>query len=412
MKLAIRCYVIAALVTLTLCNGSYAAAPRIFILNGPQLAEAREEIRRGADRQMPALEQLRRDARAALEVGPFTVVSKETAPPSGDKHDYMSIAPYWWPNPNTADGMPYVRRDGERNPDIYKVRDRLQLGEMIDAVETLALAYYFTGDEAFAKRAGVLVRTWFLDPDTRMNPHLEYGQAVPGENTGRGAGLIESRHLTRVIDSVALLSESDAWTDDDQRELEAWFEKFLVWMQQSDIGRDEADADNNHGTYYDVQIAAYSLFTGKTDQAAEVLQAVGDKRIADQVEPDGRQPEELERTKAWSYSVGNLAGLMTLARLGEHVEVDLWHYETKDGRSIRAALDYLIPFGIEEQSWPYQQINGFDPSLIYPLLHIAAAKYPDGPYAELLERISKDNSADRSNLLVSPLDPISNLHKK
>jgi hypothetical protein len=381
----------------------------VFVLDGAALAATRARIR-GNDAELQlAVEQLRRDADQALLVGPFSVGKKEVTPPSGDKHDYMSQAPYWWPNPDTDNGLPYVRRDGERNPEIYKNRNRLDLGEMIDSVETLALAYYFAGENRYADRAGELLRTWFLAPDTRMNPHLEFGQHIPGINTGRGAGLIETRLLVRVVDSLGLLAESKSWTATDQRGMEQWFREFLKWMRESELGRNEEDSENNHGTYYDVQVAAFALFLDQRELAVDVLRAAREKRIG-QIEPDGRQPLELARTKAWSYSVGNLAGLMTLARLGEHVGVDLWNYESGDGRSIAAALRFLSPYGIGQKKWPFAQVNGFSPELIDPLLRIAAAKYPGQHYGQLAAKLPPIDASSRGKLFLSPLNSVSRLH--
>jgi hypothetical protein len=346
----------------------------------------------------------------AKTAGPFSVVNKEATPPSGDKHDYMSQAPYWWPNPQTPTGLPYIRRDGERNPEIYKNRNRLDLGEMVDAVETLALGYYFTGEDRYAERAAVLLRTWFLDPATRMNPRLEFGQHIPGINTGRGEGLIETRLLVRVIDSVGLLAESSAWTEVDRQGMEQWFDPFLQWMRNSDHGRDEAASENNHGTYFDVQVVCYALFVDKRELATTVLSVVGKRRIGVQIEPDGRQPLELARTKAWSYSVGNLAGLMTLARLGEHVDVDLWNLETHDGRSIHAALAFLAPFALGEHEWPYPQINGFSAEIFHPLLWYASGKYRGERFSSLRDELPAVHPAGRGNLILSPLDSIGRLH--
>ena len=76
---------------------------------------------RAADaRTRPAWTAVETAAGAALSAGPFSVTDKAVVPPSGDKHDDMSQAPYWWPNPATPNGLPYVQRDGERNPEIDK----------------------------------------------------------------------------------------------------------------------------------------------------------------------------------------------------------------------------------------------------------------------------------------------------
>ena len=100
------------------------------------------------------------DARKALTARPLTVVSKQVTPPSGDKHDYMSQAPYWWPDPKSPTGLPYIRRDGERNPEIDKISDHRVLEQMEGAVETLARAYHDTGKQQYAAKAVELLRGW------------------------------------------------------------------------------------------------------------------------------------------------------------------------------------------------------------------------------------------------------------
>jgi hypothetical protein len=372
--------------------------PRVFLLDAKGLAATKQRIHDGDKSVLPALAKLERDAQKALTSGPFSVVTKEATPPSGDKHDYMSQAPYFWPDPKSPTGLPYIRRDGERNPEIEKINNHRVKDQMEAAVETLALAYYFKDDEAYAARAVQLLRVFFLDPATRMNPNLQYAQGIPGINTGRGIGLIETRGLTSVVDSVGLLAGSKAWTQADQRGLEDWYGKFLQWMLESKNGRDESAAKNNHGTYYDVQVASFALFLGKQDLARSVLETARTKRIALQVEPDGRQPLELVRTKAWGYSVGNLDGLMLLARLGENVGVDLWHYKTADGRSIRKALDYLVPFAFSEK-WTYQQLGEWPPQQLFPLIRRGAGRYTDADFQKVLAKVPQLDKADRSNLL-------------
>src|SRR5262245_28104470 len=262
--------------------------PRVFLLDIKFLESVRYRLNKNEQDLMPALARLRDDARKAMSAGPFSVVDKTATPPSGDKHDYMSQAPYFWPDPNTPTHLPYIRRDGERNPEINKYPDHQNMDKMVAAVETLALEYYFDSDEACAEQAGRLLRAWFIDPATRMNPNLEYAQAIPGINTGRGIGLIETRGLIRVVDAVGLLAGSKSWNQSDQRGLKQWFGKFLQWMLDSKNGRDESAAKNNHGTYYDVQVASFALFVGRKDLAVSVLRAAARKRIEAQIEPDGR----------------------------------------------------------------------------------------------------------------------------
>src|SRR6266404_3247148 len=362
-------------------------APRVFLLDGKHLQLTRQRVQAGDKSLTPAWAKLEGEAQKALSVPPSSVVSKEAMPPSGDKHDYMSQAPYFWPDPKSPNGWPYIRRDGERNPEINKITDHRSLDQLESSVETLALAFYFKGDEAYAAKATQLLRAFFLDPATRMNPNLQYAQFIPGVNTGRGIGLIETRGLADVVDGIGLLAGSKSWTAADQRGLEDWYSKFLQWMQESKNGREENAAKNNHGTYYDLQVTSFSLFVRRNDLAKQIIETAKQKRIALQIEPDGRQPLELVRTKAWGYSNGNLDGLMLLARLAENVDVDLWNYQTRDGRSIRRALEYLYPFSVGDQKWTYQQLGGFDGKSLFPLMRRAAAHYKDGKLKAIVTRI-------------------------
>jgi Alginate lyase len=374
--------------------------PQVFLLDATRLAAVRAAIKKGDQDLEPAWEKLQRDAEKARAAGPFSIVNKVVSPPSGNKHDYLSQAPYFWPDPNKPKGLPYIRRDGERNPEINQINDHKSLDDLVVSVETLALAYYFDGNQAYAVKAVELLRAFFLDPATRMNPNLEYAQFVPGVNTGRGIGLIETRGLSRVVDAIGLLAESKSLTAQDERGLQDWFAQFLQWMQESRNGREEAAAKNNHGTFYDVQIVSYALFVGRRDLAKRILETAKQKRIASQIEPDGRQPLELARTKAWSYSNMNLDGLTLLATLGTRVGVDLWNFQTRDGRGIRKAIDFLTPVAIGEQKWGYQEIEGgVKPALLFSLMRRAAAVYRDKDYQMLMARVPQFDRTDRIRLL-------------
>jgi hypothetical protein len=178
-----------------------------------------------------------------------------------------------------------------------------------------------------------------------------------------------------------------------------WFHRYLDWLLTSKHGRDEARTRNNHGTWYDVQVASFALFVGKDDVAREVLRKAAGRRIAAHIEPDGRQPHELARTKSWSYSTMNLRGLFALAALAERVDVDLWGYESPDGRSLRKALDYLVPFAVAEKQWPHKQIRKLRPASLAPLLRRAAIAWREPRYEALLARLPGVREDDRMNLL-------------
>jgi|SRR5262245_19051608 len=377
------------------------APPRIFQSDGRDLETVQKRVADGDKQLAAAVEALRSRADKELKVGPFTIVHKPKAPPSGDKHDYVSMAPYFWPDPDKKDGLPYIRRDGRVNPERDKY-DRPLLGSMSDAVGTLGLAYYLTGDERYAAHAAKLMRVWFLDAETRMNPNLNFAQFILGVTDGRGIGLIDTVSLLPVVDAVGLLRGSRHWTRADQAGMEAWFKDYLHWMRTSKNGKEEAAARNNHGTWYDVQVATYALFVGERDSVVKLLDESKAKRISPQIEPDGRQPLELKRTKSFGYSAFNLRGLFALATLGDQVGVDLWRYETKDGRGIRKAIDWLTPYATGEQKWEHEQIIPLRGESLAPLLRRAAIAYKEPKYERLMEKLPGDSRGTTDLLYPKP----------
>ena len=369
-----------------------------FILDSDNLMKAKSRLQSNDPAVVPAFNTLIREADRALTSGTVSVVEKELTPSSGDKHDYMSLAPYWWPNPNKPTGLPYIRRDGEINPERDQTSDRKRLDNMVQTVRTLSLSYFFTGREEYAAHAAKMLLVWFLDPATKMNPNLRYAQAIPGRSSGRGAGIIETHNLPELIDAVAMLNRSKSWDQSNQRALQDWFNAYLIWLLESPEGGAEATAKNNHGSWYDVQVLSYALFAGKNELAKKVLSELPTKRISKQIEPDGRQLRELERTQAWNYSLFNLKALFDVASIANKLGTDLWNYQTPDKRGIRKALDWLIPFATGEKKWSYEQIAGWQPEKLAPLLRRAALQYREMSYENALSKLAP--SADqRFNLL-------------
>lgn len=315
-----------------------------------------------------ALKALVAKADKALAMTPESVLNKTLTPASGDKHNFLSFGPYWWPDPAKPDGLPYIRRDGDRNPDMAKGSDSLALARLGAAVETLGLAYWFTRDERYATQAARLTRVWFLDPATRMNPNFQHAQAIPGITTGRGIGIIEARWLININEGLAMLGASKAWTEQDRAKMKAWLGDFYTWLRTSKNGRDEEGEHNNHGSWYDAQAAHLALVLGRNDDAKAILQRGLTTRLAAHIAPDGSQPHELARTRSLDYSIFNLEALLICAQLADRVGVDWWGHVTPDGRSLRGALAYIAPYADAAKAWPKKDIHDADRASMLPLL--------------------------------------------
>lgn len=373
------------------------------IIDLERLAITRQRIAAGDPLLAPALAALREEADGWRRAQPASVMDKTLVPPSGDRHDYLSLGPYWWPDPTTADGLPYIRRDGEVNPQSMGPGvDRIAIERMGAATETLALAWHLTGEAAYAEHAIRWIDAWFLDPATAMRPHLRFGQAIPGRCDGRGIGIIETRRFCQVLNALELLAGSPALTDAKKQAMTPWFATYLEWLRTSPQGQDESREANNHGTWYDVQVAHFALATGATSVAIDTLTTALDGRLTAQVEPDGRQPHELARTRSFTYSLINLSGLLALAELGTRVGIDYWSHPSATDSRLRAAIDHLAPYADPARAWPHQQISGLKRIRLFPFLRQAQAQGGGdrSSYARWIRLLHPDEVAkERANLL-------------
>lgn len=371
-------------------------------------AQVRAAIAAGASDHDAPLRRLRRDAEKLLSAGPYSVTEKQTLPPSGDPHDFMSVGPYWWPDPDKPDGLPYIRRDGETNPERRKIPDAAHFSRVATHSHTLATAGYFLSakpgaDHAqFTERAALLLRVWFVDEATKMNPHLRFGQAIPGRVDGRDIGIIDTRKLHLVTDTLRLLDGQAGWTTEDAAGMRGWLRAYYTWLTESEFGKSEGRRKNNHATYYDVQVVALAEFLGERAAMRERLAAVGPKHIATHVSPSGEQKRETSRANGWAYSVANLRGFCVLAEYGDRCGVDLWNFETADGRSVRRAFDYLAPHLRSLDSWPHGKLNNRGIAGAQLLFHVAAACDSEAVSAEVLEALPP-LSADHRLRLTLPI---------
>ncbi|HTN19390.1 MAG TPA: alginate lyase family protein [Pelobium sp.] len=363
--------------------------PYLFTLNPNVLSKNKIAFQQKDAAIIKKVEIVTKKADSYLGLLPLTVMQKSFTPSSGSKHDYMSLGPYWWPNPAKPDGLPYIRKDGLRNPEIKKITDRQYLGELEQRCKFLALAYYFTGDEKYATQARTFLNAWFINPETKMNPNLNYGQAIPGLNEGRGIGIIESRLMVDILDWVGLLTPSEGFKSNELPKLKSWFNDYLTWLLTSKNGLDEAQSKNNHGTFYELQVATFAAFVNNDEALNDAFIRLN-SRMAEQFQPNGQQPLELERTNALSYSVMNLNGWFALAMLADKFNQDLFHKTTPEGGGLQKSLDWLIPYVFNEQEFKFQQIGNFDKNDFYPLLLIANQQYSEPIYQRYIKKYTPD----------------------
>lgn len=372
-----------ALLGITACQQVQQSVPTmLFNLDYNDMQSIKKAIKNGDEKVQWAYMELIEIADSLLQEEPYKVTDGDV-PPTGDVHDFFTIGKYAFPNPNTSDGMPYVRKDGMVNPEARGFKyDLARYEQTTVRVKTLALAWLYSDDEKYAQKAAEFLKVWFIDPSTRMNPNFECAAALPGVYSGMAIGIIFGARLVDFIDYVQLLSLSESWTEEDNSNLKQWFADYVDWLQHSKFGIEESQAKNNHITWYLAQIAAAAIYNDNVELAKDMIDR-GRQQIAlqiamnDSVCPDGSMPYELKRNQSFLYSLYGLEGFCALAGCGNVIDYDLWHYQTEDGRGMKAAFTFLEPYLSGTQPWLYESLTPVD-SLMPNALHmvrLAAKKF-------------------------------------
>lgn len=222
-----------------------------------------------------------------------------------------------------------------------------------------------------------------------MNPHMQYASLIRGYNTGRSKGIIDFHAVYDLLDSISILQQSDVWNSRLTRYIRHWFTLYLDWLTHSPNGMYESMSQNNHGTYYDIQQASIYLFLNQTEMAKRVIMNATATRVAQQILPSGEQYLETARPLSWFYSIFNLRGLFQLGQMAQRFGLDLFNYETVDGKSIRRALDFLLPAAINESAWTFNNTGGFGDSYhLIELLESAYVVYQDDMYLTVSKHLS------------------------
>ncbi len=321
-------------------------------------------------------------AEANLAEKPVTVTAASTDRSSGSIHDFYSEGDYWWPNPEDPDG-PYIRRDGETNPDNF-VAHRHAMVRFSQIVGNLTSAYLLTGQKKYAEAVVPHVKAWFIDPETMMNPNLLYAQAIKGVTPGRGIGIIDTIHLIEVSQSLIRLHEAGVLPQDVYEGSRKWFADYLDWLTTHKNGVDEMNAKNNHGTCWALQAASFAQYAGRQDIVDLCKDRYKNIFLPTQMATDGSFPQELARTKPYGYSLFNLDAMAGLCQILSTKEDDLWDYTTPDGKNMRKAIEFILPYIKDKSAWPYaHDVMYWDEwPVAHPTLIFAWARYKDDSYYE------------------------------
>ncbi|MBV9988595.1 MAG: alginate lyase family protein [Chitinophagaceae bacterium] len=298
-------------------------------------------------------QQVLAEADWALQQVPVTVTAQSSPRSAGGKHDFFSEGDYWWPDPRHADS-PYIQKDGLSNPDNF-VAHRLAMIRFSRIVGALASAYTLTGDRKYVLQALRHCRAWFIDAETMMNPHLLYAQAIKGRFTGRGIGIIDTIQLMEVVQGLMAMANARDMDANIINGVKVWFTRYLQWLTTHQYGKDEMNAENNHGVCWVMQVAVFAKFTGNTELMEFCSNRYKNVLLPNQMAPDGSLPRELKRTKPYGYSIFCLDAFATICQTLSTTGNDLWNFATSDGRSIRKGIMFLYPFIADKTKWPYAQ---------------------------------------------------------
>ncbi len=337
-----------------------------------------------------SVRRLRADADRRMKDGPWTVTSDRPKGVAFDIHDYYSEAPYWWPVPEDPKA-PYVRRDGQMNPNRF-LANKTALNAMSDTVFSLGTAAFMLDNPQYAQRATRIIYTWFINPKTRMNPSLEYAQAIPNVNQGRGAGIVDGRVLIRAIQGMEFLSQTGAWDPKEQIAVRKWFEEYLRWLTQSTNGADEKNSGNNHSSWWTAQVAAVATFVEDDKSQQMAYKYYSERILPAQIKPDGSAPFEEARTRSLSYSAFNLEAFTTICRIAEVHNVNLWTVQGKSKVTIDTIIDYLVPYFADPKKWRKDQVADFQNDGLY-FLAFAGMGLKKPEYVSLFRKLERPEGA-------------------
>jgi hypothetical protein len=326
---------------------------------------------------------------AYVAQAPQTITAFRAKKSAGGVHDFYSQADYFWPDPKNPNG-PYINRDGQSNPENFDDHRRVMVRLSIE-MPALTAAWMLTGESRFAHRACDHLRAWFVDPVTRMNPNLQYAQAVQGASTGRSYGIIDSLHMVEVARAASFVLPTMR-NAADREGVKDWFRSYLDWLGTSEPGKTERDAKNNHAVCWALQAAEYARMAGDERARNDVYRRYREVILPDQMALDGSFPRELVRTKPYSYSIFNFDGMAGLCQSLKGLSPDPIAFQLPDGRGLSKAAEFIYPYMKDKSRWKWaKDVEHFDALPVRsPGLLFCGIAFDEGKYIDLWKTLNPD----------------------
>ena len=287
---------------------------------------------------------------------------------------------------------PYQNRDGKINPDVKTLNNTKDVVSMAQSVLWNGVAFGLSNDTSYANRAASIIYTWFLNPQTAVNPNLKYGQVIRGPDKSEGpyTGILDWRMLMKVVNAVVIMRAkgAQAWNNVLATAMNKWASDYMNWLYTSSQGQQLAKASNNHVTFFYNQLISLYILVGDINSAQQAANAFFIGPFLHQINDDGEQPYEATRTRPFHYRCFNVEGLIANAKLADNLALNMWSAVSSSGATIQTAVDYLMTLDAGDE----------DVTELAPHVAAVAAAYgdPEGKYAAWLSDSNNTGDEDET----------------
>jgi hypothetical protein len=141
---------------------------------------------------------------------------------------------------------PYISRDGQVNPDVRTLNGPGAINSVSQSILYNAIAYALQKSSTYSQNVAYFIDTFFLNPSTKINPNMNFGQVVrgpgPAGQSGTFTGVLDLRGLVKVVNGIMVIkaTASQEWTSERDQGMRSWMAQYAGWLTNSEIGKSAA----------------------------------------------------------------------------------------------------------------------------------------------------------------------------